>query len=383
MLSSRRRRKKSRGSVTLKLYKGNVTIGSRASEYSLYRTDLSSFTMGESYDQKDAEGFIRILGLPARSRARLKQQEALTGDHEVKMWSGRFRQPLDPHFEEWQRSFPFDQKLLHFELAASRAHAQALQAAGICHAAEYELISAALDEIGKTRSRTPATSTILKPKTFIILWRRSWLALIGETGKKLHSGRSRNEQIATDLRLFVRDTIDNLASLGDLLEALLARAEESKHRHACLHASAAGRTGADVTLAAGLFRDVLAGQRAPAGLRERVNQCPLGSGAIAGAPLALDRDLASEHWALTSPRPTAWTQPVIATSSWNLSTRSPCWAFISAAGRKSSFSLPPRNTDSFAAGSVRHRQQRHAAEAESGCAGIDPRKVRAAASAAR
>ncbi len=55
------------GSVTLKLYKGNVSIGSRASENSLYRTDLSSFTMGDSYDQKDAEGFIRILGLPARS----------------------------------------------------------------------------------------------------------------------------------------------------------------------------------------------------------------------------------------------------------------------------------------------------------------------------
>jgi argininosuccinate synthase len=62
------------GEVTLKLYKGNVAIGSRQSEFSLYRTDLSSFTMGESYDQKDAAGFIRILGLPARSRAKLKQR---------------------------------------------------------------------------------------------------------------------------------------------------------------------------------------------------------------------------------------------------------------------------------------------------------------------
>lgn len=62
------------GSITLKLYKGNIAVGSRGSEFSLYRTDLSSFTMGESYDQKDAAGFIRILGLPARSRARLKQR---------------------------------------------------------------------------------------------------------------------------------------------------------------------------------------------------------------------------------------------------------------------------------------------------------------------
>jgi len=57
------------GSVKLALYKGNVSIVSRKSDYSLYRTDLSSFTMGASYDQKDAEGFIRILGLPSRCRA--------------------------------------------------------------------------------------------------------------------------------------------------------------------------------------------------------------------------------------------------------------------------------------------------------------------------
>jgi argininosuccinate synthase len=59
------------GAVTLALYKGNVSVLSRESDYSLYRTDLSSFTMDESYDQKDAAGFIRILGLPSRSRARV------------------------------------------------------------------------------------------------------------------------------------------------------------------------------------------------------------------------------------------------------------------------------------------------------------------------
>ena len=64
------------GSVTLSLYKGNVNIVSRKSEHSLYRTDLSSFTMGDSYDQKDAAGFIRILGLPSRSRARSRMEVA-------------------------------------------------------------------------------------------------------------------------------------------------------------------------------------------------------------------------------------------------------------------------------------------------------------------
>ena len=60
------------GSVALSLYKGNISVVSRKSEYSLYRTDLSSFTMDDSYDQKDAAGFIRILGLPSRSQAQLR-----------------------------------------------------------------------------------------------------------------------------------------------------------------------------------------------------------------------------------------------------------------------------------------------------------------------
>jgi argininosuccinate synthase len=62
------------GSVALSLYKGNIAVSNRKSEHSLYRTDLSSFTMGDSYDQKDAEGFIRILGLPSRSAAQLRQE---------------------------------------------------------------------------------------------------------------------------------------------------------------------------------------------------------------------------------------------------------------------------------------------------------------------
>src|SRR6266481_525360 len=65
------------GTVSLNLYKGNVTVAGRKSEFSLYRTDLSSFTMSESYDQKDAAGFIRILGLPARSRALQKKAAKL------------------------------------------------------------------------------------------------------------------------------------------------------------------------------------------------------------------------------------------------------------------------------------------------------------------
>ena len=68
------------GATTLSLYKGNVSVISRESAYSLYRTDLCSFTMGDSYDQKDAAGFIRILGLPSRSRASLNTALAMDGE---------------------------------------------------------------------------------------------------------------------------------------------------------------------------------------------------------------------------------------------------------------------------------------------------------------
>jgi len=64
------------GDITLSLYRGNIAIASRHSEHSLYRTDLSSFTMGDSYDQRDAAGFIRILGLPSRSRAAARAEVA-------------------------------------------------------------------------------------------------------------------------------------------------------------------------------------------------------------------------------------------------------------------------------------------------------------------
>jgi argininosuccinate synthase len=62
------------GSVALSLYKGNIDVAGRRSEYSLFRQDIASFTMGESYDQKDAAGFIRILALPARSRAKVLEE---------------------------------------------------------------------------------------------------------------------------------------------------------------------------------------------------------------------------------------------------------------------------------------------------------------------
>ena len=92
----------------------------------------------------------------------------------MKMWSGRFRQPLDPDFERWQRSFPFDQRLLQEELAASRAHARALKDAGILSSAELIAILHGLEQDWRSRRRNhPHFWTTRKPRTCIILSRSS------------------------------------------------------------------------------------------------------------------------------------------------------------------------------------------------------------------
>src|SRR5947209_6141800 len=127
----------------------------------------------------------------------------------MKMWSGRFRQPLDPEFERWQRSFDFDRRLLHYELEASGAHARALKAAGVLSAEELISILQGLQEIGK-RAASPEFLQDAEAEDVHHFVEKQLAALIGDVGYKLHSGRSRNEQIATDLRLFVRSSIDQL-----------------------------------------------------------------------------------------------------------------------------------------------------------------------------
>ena len=223
----------------------------------------------------------------------------------MKMWSGRFRQPLDQHFEEWQRSFPFDQKLLRYELAASRAHAQALKAAGIIIPAEYSLIASALEQIGKSSEQETEFFNDPEAEDVHHFVEKKLVALIGETGKKLHSGRSRNEQIAADLRLFVRDSIDELRELlGDFLEALLDRAGQAKATFmpAYTHLQRAEPVLAAHWLLAYFEMFWRDGERL-LDCRERANECPLGSGAVTGATLPLDRELVSR--ALGFDRPTA------------------------------------------------------------------------------
>ena len=122
----------------------------------------------------------------------------------MKMWSGRFREPLDAEFEQWQRSIVFDWRLLPQEVAASKAHASALCAAQILTKDEITELRAALDSIAAAHASEAGQALVRNHPSaedihhFVEL---ELVARIGSLGLKLHTGRSRNEQIATDLRL--------------------------------------------------------------------------------------------------------------------------------------------------------------------------------------
>ena len=206
----------------------------------------------------------------------------------MKMWSGRFRQPLDPEFERWQRSFPFDQQLLMQELAASRAHARALCTAGVLTAAEFEQIASGLEWIGKNAASIIDDEEAEDVHHFV---EKQLTAKIGEVGLKLHTGRSRNEQIATDLRLYVRQACDDTqAGIATLVESILEQAEAAGESvmPSYTHMQRAEPVLVSHWLLAYcemLLRDATRF----ADCRKRLNVCPLGSGAITGATLKLDR----------------------------------------------------------------------------------------------
>jgi argininosuccinate lyase len=224
----------------------------------------------------------------------------------VKMWSGRFREPLDAAFEQWQRSFGFDWQLLPQEIATSKAHATVLAAAGMLTSAECVTVRSALDAVLAHCWHSPRRATLAADERaedvhhFVEL---ELTAHIGELALKLHTGRSRNEQIATDLRLYVRE---HAASAQHLLRAwAIALTEQAEQaQDAVMPAYTHLQRAEPVLVAHWLLAYVEMLERDLSRLADlcaRLNYCPLGSGAIAGATLALDRTLAARELGFTAP----------------------------------------------------------------------------------
>ncbi len=208
-----------------------------------------------------------------------------------KMWSGRLRGALDPGFEQWQRSFPFDHRLLPEELAASRAYAEALAKAGVLRNEERASILDGLAQVEKKVAVEPALLVSTDAEDVHHFVELQLVALVGEAGSKIHTGRSRNEQIATDLRLYTRRMTDRIrVRLAELIGGFIARAKTigDTAMPAYTHLQRAEPVLAAHWLLAYAEMFSRDAERL-SDCRKRVNALPLGSGAVAGAPVALDR----------------------------------------------------------------------------------------------
>src|SRR5271165_7084504 len=216
------------------------------------------------------------------------------------MWSGRFSQELNAEFEQWQRSFPFDRILVPYEVAASKAHAAALAKAGILDGAELSLTLKALEQIAAEGIPSADDPTIEDIHHYV---EKRLVEVAGEVGYKLHTGRSRNEQIATDLRLYVRAQIDAISlSLVELASEFVTQAEQAGD--SAMPSYTHLQRAEPVLVAHWLLAYVEMILRDAARLRDcaaRLNYCPLGSGAVAGATLKLDRTIAARELGFTAP----------------------------------------------------------------------------------
>src|SRR5713226_2896743 len=220
------------------------------------------------------------------------------------LWGGRFTGETDHGFAEFNRSFGFDRRLFAVDLRASIAHCDGLAGAGVLTGAESNEIKSALQAI-LDRGQTDA-SYFEEPGSEDVhsFVEARLVEMIGDTGRKLHTGRSRNDQVATDLRLWLRDEIDRLASaMRDAQVALLDLAEA--HRDAVIPGYTHLQRAQPVLFAHWClaYFEMLArdGERL-ADVRERANVLPLGSAALAGTSYPIDRDAVAR--ALGSSAPT-------------------------------------------------------------------------------
>ena len=208
-----------------------------------------------------------------------------------KLWGGRFDQPPNELFYEFQRSFPFDRRLLPYELAVDRAWARAVQPAGILTAAEVEQTLAALDSIARRAAGEPGWLDASRAEDVHHFVELALVERLGPLGFKLHAGRSRNELIAADFRLFVKDAAEETKrGVIGLTKALAEFAQRAMgvpmpgltHLQ---HAQPLLFSHFLLAHAEAFLRDL----ERLASAAHMADACPLGSGALGGSPFPLDR----------------------------------------------------------------------------------------------
>ncbi len=220
----------------------------------------------------------------------------------AKPWSGRFNAPTDAFVEAFTASVGFDRRLYRQDIAGSIAHATMLARCGILSEAERDLIVAGLERIrDRIEAGDFAWSVTLEDVHMNI--ESALTGDIGEAGKKLHTGRSRNDQVATDIRLWLRDEIDAIAAeLRRLQRALLNLAE--REAETVMPGFTHLQTAQPITFGHHMmawFEMLDRDHGRMADCRRRLNRMPLGAAALAGTTFPIDRAYTAELLGFDAP----------------------------------------------------------------------------------
>lgn len=219
-----------------------------------------------------------------------------------KMWGGRFGEGPDRIMEEINASIGFDQRFFAQDIRGSKAHAAMLAEKGIISREDADKIVAGLDTVlaeiegGHFEFRRELEDIHMNVESRLA-------DLIGAAAGRLHTARSRNDQVATDFKLYIRDTVDHLdEQLRDFQLALVARAEE--HADTIMPGFTHLQTAQPVTFGHHCLAYVEMAARDRGRLadaRKRLNECPLGAAALAGTSFAIDREMTAKALGFDAP----------------------------------------------------------------------------------
>lgn len=212
-----------------------------------------------------------------------------------KPWGGRFSAPTDAFVETFTASVTFDKCLAPYDIEGSIAHARMLAAGGILSQADATQIIAGLEDVAQAIAEDRFEWSVALEDVHMNI-EHALVERIGEAGKKLHTARSRNDQVATDIRLYLRAQIDALrARLADLMAALvdLAEREAETLMPGLTHLQAAQPITFGHHMLA-WFEMLVRDCERLGECRRRVNILPLGAGALAGTTFAIDRQLSAK-----------------------------------------------------------------------------------------
>lgn len=214
----------------------------------------------------------------------------------AKAWGGRFQDATDPRVEQFTESISFDARLAPYDIRGSQAHARMLAEVGLISTEESQQIIDALTEIGEQIERGEMDFRFDLEDIHMHI-ESALIAKLGDVGRKLHTGRSRNDQVATDMKLFVRDAIDHVEELlQEMQRAFVSRAD----RDAEIILPGYTHLQRAMPVMAGhywlAYCEKLERDRGRlVDTRKRVNISPLGAAALAGTSLPINRNQTAEN----------------------------------------------------------------------------------------